>query len=353
MTYTTTTATTATTTSATTATTTTATTSTTTTSLFCSSACINTTTSTPSSLLALYLFDSNVNDYTGNYNGTAVGSPSYVVDYVGNGINLVASSSQLVTLPLALGLHNRSSTVELWLRLQSPLYITSTATDVSIISQCAAIGLVDRCLYYNIRSHVLHQGFFNDDKAGTTNVSTLLGQWIYVAFTYDLTTRLRQIYIDGIAETTGYTIGLTSALEGGLYIGTNASATIGRNTLLNAPLKHLNAYVDHFSISKRAKSACEILNDATLVAYFPFDSGSLIDVGPNMMSGTAAGQTTITGKRNQALAFTGNGATSYFQMNGLTALGTSNSAFSIALYINPTVLYGSIVHVSMFASGEL
>lgn len=122
--------------------------------------------------------------------------------------------------------------------------------------------------------------------------------------------------------------------------------------LLNAPRNYLNAYVNHFTISSRAKSACEILNDAKLVAYFPFDSGSLIDVGPNMIGATAAGQTTITGKRNQALSFTGNGATSYFQMGGLTALGTSNSAFSIALYINPAVLYGSVVHVSMFASGE-
>jgi hypothetical protein len=48
-------------------------------------------------------------------------------------------------------------------------------------------------------------------------MSTLLGQWIHVAFTYDLTTRIRQIYINGIAESTGYTIGLTSALEDGLY----------------------------------------------------------------------------------------------------------------------------------------
>ena len=48
-------------------------------------------------------------------------------------------------------------------------------------------------------------------------MSTLLGQWTYVAFTYDLTTRLRQIYINGIEESTGCTIGLTSALEGGPY----------------------------------------------------------------------------------------------------------------------------------------
>jgi hypothetical protein len=257
-----------------------------------------------------------------------------------------------VTLPLALTFYNCSSTVELWLNLQSPLYITSTATEVSIISQCPVLGYLDQCLFYTIRSQVLYQAFYLDDKAGTTIMSTLFGQWIHIAFTYDLNTRLRQIYLNGIPEPTGFTYGLTGALQGGPYIGTGASATIGRNILLSAPLDYLNGYVDHFSISNRAKSPCEILNDATLVAYFPFDSGSLADIGPNMLSGTAVGQTTITGERNQALSFTGNGATSYFQIHGLTALGTTNSAFSIGLYINPTVLYGSIVHVSANSSGK-
>ena len=111
------------------------------------------------------------------------------------------------------------------------MYVTSLATEVSIISQYPGVGLVDQCLYYTIRSCVLHQGLYNGDKAGTTNMSKLLSQWIHVAFTYDLTTRLRQIYIDGIAESTDYTIGLTSALEGGPYIGVSASAAIERNLL--------------------------------------------------------------------------------------------------------------------------
>ena len=257
-----------------------------------------------------------------------------------------------MTLPLELTLYNRSSTVELWLNLQSPLYITSTATEVSIISQCPVLSQLDKCLFYTIRSQVLYQAFYLDDKAGTTIMSSLLGQWIHVAFTYDLTTRLRQIYLNGIPEPTGFTYGLTGALEGGPYLGTGAPATIGRNMLLSAPLNYLNGYVDHFSISDRAKTPCEILNDATLVAYFSFDSGSLVDNGPNMLIGTAAGQTTVVGERNQALSFTGNGATSYFQIRGLTALGTTNSVFSIGLYINPTVLNGTIVHVSADSNGK-
>jgi hypothetical protein len=291
-------------------------------------------------------------DYTGVYNATAFGSSTYTLGYVGNAINLVSSLNQSVTLPLALTFYNRSTTVELWLNLQSPLYVTPTSTEVSIISQCPTLGYKDQCLSYTIRSQVLYQGFYNDDKAGTTNMLTFLQQWVHVAFTYDLTTRLRQIYLNGIPEPTGYTNGLTSALQGGPYIGIGGSATIGRNILLNASFNYLNAYVDHFSISNRAKSPCEILNDATLVAYFPFDSGSLVDIGPNMLSGTAAGQTMITGERNEALSFTGIGSTSYFQTHGLTALGTTNSSFSIGLYINPIVLNGSIVHVSSNSNGK-
>ncbi|CAF0922594.1 unnamed protein product [Didymodactylos carnosus] len=256
---------------------------------------------------------------------------------------------QSVTLPLSLALNNRSMTVGCWLKLQSPLYITSTATEVSIISQCPSMSY-EQCLFYTIRSNVLYQAFYLDDKAGTTSMSGLLGQWIHVAFTFDLTTLLRQIYINGIAEPTGFTYGLNGMLQGGSFLGTGAPATIGRNMLLSAPTNYLNAYVDHFSISNRAKSACEVLNDATLVAYFSFDSGSLVDTGPNMLVGTAVGQTMISGERNQALSFTG-GTNSYFQVSGLTAIGTVSSSFSIGLWINANVLYGTIVHVSRYASG--
>ncbi|CAF1024927.1 unnamed protein product [Adineta steineri] len=316
----------------------------------CDTSCVNTTTSTASSLSALYLFDSNTIDYTGNYNGTPVGNPSYVPGYVGYALKLNSSSSQFVRLPSTFTFYNRSSTVELWINLQSPLYSTSTPSEVNIINQCAS-PTPQNCLFYSIRHQTLYQAFGYDDKGGTTDMSTFLGQWVHLAFTYDSKTRLRQIYLNGIPEPTGAIPGLTDALEGGPYMGIGAQAFIGWNEHLDPLTSYLNAYVDHFSISNRAKSASEIINDATLVTYFSFDSGSLVDNGPNMLSGTAVGQTTISSVRNQALSFTGNAATSYFQVAGLTALGTTNASFSFALYIKPTVLYGIIVHVSMDPSG--
>ncbi|CAF4029727.1 unnamed protein product, partial [Didymodactylos carnosus] len=48
---------------------------------------------------------------------------------------------------------------------------------------------------------------------------------------------------------------------------------------------YFNGYIDHLIITQRAKTACEILQDATLVVYYPFEN-SLLDSGPNLISGT-------------------------------------------------------------------
>jgi len=46
------------------------------------------------------------------------------------------------------------------------------------------------------------------------------------------------------------------------------------------------------------------LDDATLTAYYSFDSGSVADSGPNYITGTAiSGVTTVTGHVNQAFSF--------------------------------------------------
>ncbi|CAF0935519.1 unnamed protein product [Didymodactylos carnosus] len=94
-----------------------------------------------------------------------------------------------------------------------------------------------------------------------------------------------------------------------------------------------------------------ILNLTNLVAYFPFDNGSILDSGPNSLTSTITGQTQITGERNQGFSFIGT-TTSYFQVSGLTSLGTVNLPFSIALWIKPTNLSGSFVHVSRNAAGD-
>ncbi len=107
-----------------------------------------------------------------------------------------------------------------------------------------------------------------------------------------------------------------------------------------------------FIVTNRAKSACEILDDATLVAYFSFDSGSVQDSGPNYLTGTiTSGVTNTSGHINQALSF--GSTTAYFYVGDLVALGTSNQAFSFSLWVK-LVSYtggGIIIHVAVGSSG--
>ena len=76
----------------------------------------------------------------------------------------------------------------------------------------------------------------------------------------------------------------------------------------------------------------------------------LTDVGASLTA-TAVSVTSVPGERNEALSFTGS-INSYFQISNLVSLGTSNAPFSIAVYISPNVLFGTVVHISMYISGK-
>lgn len=109
--------------------------------------------------------------------------------------------------------------------------------------------------------------------------------------------------------------------------------------------------MDELMINNRARSACEILERASLAARFSFDSSSsYTDSGPHSVSTNESMTSIITGYRNEAISFTGTSA-SFFQAWGFTSLGISNRAFSIALWIKPQILSGTLVHLSTSSTG--
>jgi hypothetical protein len=111
--------------------------------------------------------------------------------------------------------------------------------------------------------------------------------------------------------------------------------------------------MDQMTVSNRVKSASEVLETATLVAYFTFDTGLfLIDSGPNSLRATTQSTTSISsGRYSQAITFNGSNS-SYYQISDFTALGTSNKPISISLWIRPTSLLGIVVDVSSLAGGN-
>jgi len=104
-------------------------------------------------------------------------------------------------------------------------------------------------------------------------------------------------------------------------------------------------------INRRAKPACEILERATLAGHFKFDSSSpYVDSGPNGVSSIASIASIIPGYKSEAISFTGVSA-SYFQTFGFTSFEMNDQSFSIALWIKPQTLSGTLVHLSTSAAG--
>lgn len=114
--------------------------------------------------------------------------------------------------------------------------------------------------------------------------------------------------------------------------------------------------MDQLSISfGTAKTSSQILDDATLVAYYSMDciSYSSWDSGPNQINGVTFGLSSGEGGRiGQSYLF--NTTSSYFQVTGLVLLGQSYSPFSFSLWLRPIVSVtngGTILHVSTAADG--
>jgi hypothetical protein len=115
-------------------------------------------------------------------------------------------------------------------------------------------------------------------------------------------------------------------------------------------------YIDQLAILfNTAKTAAEILADATLVCYYSMDclSYSSLDSGPNQINGIAVGLSSGDGGRvGQSYLF--NSTSSYFQVTGLVLLGQSYSPFSFAMWLRPTISVtngGTILHLSQYTDG--
>lgn len=122
--------------------------------------------------------------------------------------------------------------------------------------------------------------------------------------------------------------------------------TIGTNGV-HAPNNYFDGCIDSIAYFARAKNASEILRDATLVAYLPFDGNTLRDSGPLAINGTGANFSyTVSGRRNAALALSVAG--SYVQITGLRRFGIDSWPYSVAIWIYPaSVAGGTIMHLSL------
>lgn len=244
--------------------------------------------------------------------------------YIGQGqaLDVLASANQSfqVTSPF-LSLAYTSFTIEAW------IYSSSVSGDCGIFGQCQCSSCSNQCLYFITRSARLYAGFTLNDVNGLTTIA--VNTWYHIAFVYNYATGTQILYLNGVQD--------NAKSSASPYQGTNGTITIG-STQLFSTTSFFSGYIDNVRIVTRAKSATEILSDASLIAYYSFDLPSpTMDNGPNGLNGTAVSTSIVTGRVNEAMRFIG--ASSYFQAYGFYQLGFGvhyNKPFSISMWINPS-----------------
>jgi hypothetical protein len=257
-------------------------------------------------------------------NGATYSASTTTIPYLGQGLalSLTSASNQsfLVSSPF-LNISETSFTVEAW------IYSSSYTGDNGIIGQCQCSSCANQCFYFIVRASHLYVGFTLNDLSGSLTLA--VNTWYYVTFVYNYNTQQQILYLNGVQDT----IKSNSAA----YLGTTGNISIGSTTLYPT-VNFFNGYIDNLRITTRAKSATEVLSDASLIAYYSFDLPTpTMDNSPNGLNGTSVNTATVTGHVNQGMRFTG--SASYFQAYGFyqTGYGVNyNKPFSIALWLSPS-----------------
>ena len=231
-----------------------------------------------------------------------------------------------------------SFTIEAW------IYYTISTSDRGIFGQCQCSTCTNQCLYLILRSNHLYIGFTLNDLSGSVTLS--LSTWYHIAFVYNYQTKQQILYINGVQDS------IRSSVQP--YQGQSGNITIG-STQVYLTTNFFNGYIDNVIITTRAKSANEILGDASLMAYYSFDLPyQNFDNGPSGLNATSLNTGIVTGRINQAMRFTGT-TTSYFQAYGFSNMPygvLQNKPFSISMWLNPSpIATATIVQaISSFAS---
>ncbi|CAF3513171.1 unnamed protein product [Rotaria socialis] len=293
----------------------------------------------------LYTFDNTPNDYYGNYNAVAFNSPQYISPgYNGRGyaIQLLSYSSQYLTVANYMNFYQTSLTVEAWI-YPLAVYTGTPYSDMIIYAQTNS-SASNQYMWMMLRNGKNYGAFFANDVTGPTMFQ--VNQWQHMAFTYDYAAGTQVVYVNGVVDAT-HTNSSPCLITAGIQtIGAYPSFTSG----------FFNGYIDQLEILfGQAKTAAEILDDATLVGYYSMDclSYSSWDSGPNQIQGVTFGLSSGDGGRvGQSYLF--NTSSSYFQVTGLVLIGQSYNPFSFAMWLRPIISVtngGTILHISQYPDG--
>jgi hypothetical protein len=290
-----------------------------------------------------WLFDGNFNDVYGNYNGQLVSTSSEEnpdstelwssPGYAGYGSAVNFSSNTYALVDRYLNLTTGSFTIAAWIWLPNAVDSSTVYRYFYLLGHCEK-DVTDECLHVVVGNGYLRLGFFDDDLLSVTRLT--IKRWYHIACVYDRAASKQLIYLNGILD--------NSRTSNSEYRGDSKQLQIGPLPALSW-VPSYNGLIDKLTFVLRAKTASELLDEATLVAYYPFD-GSFADLGPNQITNISNMSTTFddNGRSQQALVIgaTGN---SCFQTTGYYYLGQSNYSFSFSLWIYLYSSSGTILTV--------
>jgi hypothetical protein len=252
--------------------------------------------------------------------------------YAGYGSAANFSSNMYSVVNQYLDLTTTSFTISAWIWI--PTNFTSATYDYfTLLSQCEEAAN-DKCLQIVVGNGYLHLGFFRDDLVGNTSLK--VNQLYHVAYVYDRSAPKQLVYLNGILD--------GSRVPSGSYTGNASQIVLGAVPSITFVTVH-SGVMENLIFVSYVKNASEILDEATLVAYYSFD-GSYIDSGPNNINNSMSVSTTfdLNGRFNQALLINSQNL-SYFQTTGFYYLGQTNYSYSFSLWIYPFINNGTILQV--------
>jgi hypothetical protein len=117
---------------------------------------------------------------------------------------------------------------------------------------------------------------------------------------------------------------------------------VGMTSYIGSSAMSINRYpfdglIDQLSISYHVKNSSEILDEATLVCYYNFETDDInVDSGPNNIPANSGNVYRSSSNGQNDLLF--NSSDSYCQSSGFTLLMSKSYAFTIALWLRPIIM---------------
>lgn len=253
-----------------------------------------------------YSFDGTTDDFYGKRNATIIGSQvSYVTGYVAYGTAIRFEQQPKVHLLIQWNINftaDSNLTVEAFFRSRS------SQQDAVLIrfGNYLKMSIIDDMLSVCLATDVY-----------TTKTRMERDRWYHLAFIYNGTDKCIHLYVNGYVSWWKYDISLENVQQ-----QSNESIIIGEG---------FNGDIDQLAINLKAKRPVDMMWDATIHYFNPFEGLWQYERGPHGINVSSSNVLPGVGWRDNSINF--NVSNSYVKIENIGFLGYPNQNFTVAFFI--------------------